>query len=188
MDKLTYKLCLQKEVYHNQSFSGLYAAYYKFYCRYFNASTNAVYLFRKMQYLNSKCGMYYKIQVILLQMKLARRYGILVSPEVSIGPGLRFVHPTSIVIGKHVIAGENLSLYQNTTLGGAHIGDVQKGNQPKLGNNVTVFANSAILGKLIVEDNITIGANSVLLQNATNFRGSGIYVGSPAKRIDKTTL
>ena len=119
---------------------------------------------------------------MLLQKKLATKYGILASPEASIGKYLRFIHPTSIVIGKCVVAGEHLSLYQNTTLGGARWGDVTKGNQPVLGDNVTLFANSLVLGKIVVGDNVTIGANSLLMESVPE---GAVCVGSPAKCLPK---
>lgn len=121
-----------------------------------------------------------KVRVELLKRKLAIRYGILASPDAVIGKGLRFVHPTSVVIGAHVTAGENLSLYQNTTIGGARTGDVNKGNQPTIGDNVTLFANSLILGKVTVGSNVTVGANSLLLKSAPD---NSICVGSPAAII-----
>lgn len=156
----------------------------RFYNRHFAPVTNAVFLFRKMQFLHTyehTCSRpLAKLRVKLLQRKLALRYGILASPNAVIGLGLRFVHPTSVVIGAHVVAGLNLSLYQNTTIGGARTGDVNLGNQPVLGNNVTLFANSLVLGKITVGDNVTVGANSLLLSSVPS---NSICVGSPAKII-----
>lgn len=130
-------------------------------------------------------GVLNRIRVGLLKKKLAVRYGILASPDAIIGKGLRFVHPTSVVIGAHVIAGENLSLYQNTTIGGARTGDVNKGNQPTIGNNVTLFANSLILGKVSIGNNVTVGANSLLLESVSD---NAICVGSPATIIKKKEI
>ncbi|OUQ27964.1 hypothetical protein B5E77_03875 [Lachnoclostridium sp. An131] len=178
MDKKEYNDLLQTDVY--KDVQGLFL---KFYQRYLNPATNAVYLFRKMQYMNSFKDWFHKIITKLLQKKLANQYGILASPNAIIGKNLRFVHPSSIVIGAHVVAGENLSLYQNTTLGGSHTGDVNKGNQPVLGNNVTVFANSLILGKVLVGNNVVIGANSLVL--LSDIPENAVCVGSPAKIINR---
>lgn len=103
-----------------------------------------------------------------------------ISPYAQIGTGLHIPHPTSIVIGAKTVIGENFTIYQNTTIGGARTGDVKKGNQPKIGNNVTVFAGAMILGKVNVGDNVIIGANSVLLSDAEE---NGVYSGTPAKRV-----
>ena len=150
----------------------------KFLRKYLVPETNAVYLFRTMQYAASRSDPFHRIQKTLLRRKLACRYGILASPSAVIGKGLRFVHPTSVVIGSHVVAGEHLSLYQNTTLGGSRTGDVKKGNQPHLGDHVTLFANSMILGRVTVGNHATIGANSCLLESVPDH---AVCVGSPAK-------
>lgn len=111
---------------------------------------------------------------------LVRCYGINANPHAKIGKGLRFVHPTSIVIGYHVVAGENLELYQNCTIGGAHNSDVHKGWQPTIGNSVIVYCGAAVFGKITVGDNVTIAANSTLLKDAPN---NSLCVGSPARII-----
>lgn len=142
----------------------------------------------RMQYISTeRCSIYTpwggwvsKVRVELLKRKLAVRYGIHASPNAIIGKGLRFVHPTSVVIGSCVTAGENLSLYQNTTIGGARTGDVNKGNQPTIGDNVTLFANSLILGKVTVGNNVILGANSLLLKSVPD---NTICVGTPATNI-----
>ena len=172
MNKEEYRECIQTEVYRNNK-----SFVIRFYNQHINPVTNAVYLFRKMQYLRSCGGIMSKVRVEWLRRKLAVRYGILASPDAVIGKGLRFIHPTSVVIGAHVKAGRNLSLYQNTTIGGARTGDVNKGNQPTIGDDVTLFANSLILGKVNVGNNVIIGANSLLLQSVPD---NSICVGSPA--------
>lgn len=141
---------------------------------------HSVFLFRKAQYHSSHKGLYHRFMKQYYRSKLARTYGIHASPNARIGKGLRFVHPTSIVIGEHVIAGENLSIYQNSTIGGARIGDVREGNQPIIGNNVTVFCGAAVLGRINVGSNVTIAANSTLLKDAPD---NSVCVGSPARIV-----
>ncbi|MCM1046662.1 MAG: hypothetical protein NC417_14250 [Candidatus Gastranaerophilales bacterium] len=176
-NKKFYKECLKTEVYRGAVGCSPKQICRRLYYKYLCPTSNAVYLFRKMQYMHSKNSLLGKFRCILLRKKLAQKYGILASPLAQIDIGLSFPHPTSIVIGRCVTAGRNLSLYQNTTLGGARIGDFSAGNQPTLGNDVIVFANSAILGKVTVGDNVTVGANSLLLSDALQ---EGVYVGSPA--------
>ena len=175
MDKQTFLDYIELEVY-----CGSKSPLKRTYERYFNPVTNAAYIFRKMQYLRSVGGVFNKIRAEFLKRKLVMKYGIVASPDSQIGKGLKFVHPTSVVIGACVHAGENLSLYQNTTLGGARIGDVKKGNQPNIGDNVTVFANSLILGNVQIGSNVTVGANSLVLDDAPD---GSVCVGSPARII-----
>lgn len=180
MDRSTYLEYLNTEV-----CKGIQNPFIRFLNAHLEPAVNAVYIFRKMQYLRSKKGYLNKLRVKMLQLKLAQKYGILASPDAVIGKGLRFVHPTSIVIGMHVVAGDNLSLYQNTTLGGGRKGDVNKGNQPVLGDNVTIFANSLVLGKICIGNNVIVGANSLLLESVPD---GSVCVGSPAKVIKNNSL
>lgn len=143
---------------------------------------HAVYLYRKSQYHASNKGIFHKFKKKYYEVQLVRLYGIIASPNAIIGKGLKFIHPISIVIGSSVVAGENLHIYQNTTLGGARIGDVLEGNQPKLGDNVTIFSGAAVLGNIKLGDNVVVAANSTLLQDAPS---NSICVGSPARIIVK---
>lgn len=59
---------------------------------------------------------------------------------------------------------------------------MNKGNQPTLGDNVTIFANALALGKIMIGNNVIIGANSLLLDSAED---GTICVGSPAKCINR---
>lgn len=56
-----------------------------------------------------------------------------------------------------------------------------KGYCPKIGDNVMMYANSLIVGKVNVGDDITLGANSMIIKDAVT---NGVYVGSPAIRLD----
>ena len=161
--------------------------YYECHCSLFGGmllppERHSVFLYRKSQYHASSKGIWHKLLKHYYSRKLVHQYGILASPYATIGKGLRFVHPTSIVIGSHVNAGENLHLYQNVTLGGARLGDVARGYQPTIGNNVTVFSGAAILGKISVGNNVIVAANSTLLSDAPQ---NSVCVGSPARIIRK---
>ena len=74
-----------------------------------------------------------------------------------IGPGLKIIHPRSIVIWGGVVAGSNLTLRQNTT-----IGTTRDDNRPiVIGNNVDIGANCCIVGDgLVIGDDVRIGAMS----------------------------
>lgn len=105
-----------------------------------------------------------------------RRYGIHITEGTTIGKGLRIAHPTSIVVTLCEI-GENFTIYQGCTIGQKHW---KSGKYPQIGNNVTMYANSSIIGEVKVVDGVTLGANSLLIKDALE---EGIYVGSPAKII-----
>ena len=180
MNREEYKKCIEAEIlkFSKGSKFPRFLRLIKWIC--INPSCCATYYIRKMQYYAGKTG---KINYLLAQryhIKLTKEFGICVALHAQIGKGLHIPHPTGIVIGDHTVIGENCSLYQHSTIGGAHIGDVKKGNMPIIGNNVVIFAGSMVLGSIRVADNVILAANSVLLKDALE---EGVYVGSPAHRI-----
>jgi serine O-acetyltransferase len=72
---------------------------------------------------------------------------------------LNFPHPIGIVIGRGVTFGNNCQVFQNCTIGGG------KGGYPKIGNNVTIYPNSIIIGGISIGDNSIVGANSFINKN-----------------------
>lgn len=180
MNKKEFDVFINYEVYKGISSSGFKGLAKKTLAKYLNPSTNAIYLIRKMQLLYSSKSKINRFRSKLIKKKLVNKYGIHFHPEAEVGLGLHLPHPTSIVVGAKVIAGKNLSLYQNTTLGGGRIGDSKRGNQPLIGNNCILFAGSMALGKIKILDNCIIGANSLLLNDTEK---NSKYIGSPAKKI-----
>lgn len=119
----------------------------------------------------------------LLTLALERGHGVHISDGATIGLGIRFPHPTGIVIGEGVVIGSDCVIYQNVTIGGAIVGDSAAHRYPRLGSCVTVFAGAAIIGQLTVGDGTTIGANSVV---RTDTEPGSVVVGVPARRVGVT--
>lgn len=145
--------------------------------KHFSPPTNFVYLCRKMWFYHSKqkhlLAKYYYLRIY-------HKYSCCVFPDALIGKGLKVFHPLGIVIG-HCIAGENLSVLQGVTIGEKNIGEYKRDNIcPHIGDNVTLGANSCILGGVTIVNNIEIGENSVVINDLTS---PGTYVGAPAKSI-----
>ena len=147
----------------------------KYWCKHLSPESNAVYLMRKKQYYESK-GKFYKLLARFCHVKLMRRYGIHLTEGTTIGLGLRIAHPSSIQITLCNI-GDNFTIYQNCTIGQKR---PHSGLFPTIGNNVTMFAGSMIIGDVKVADNVVLGANSTLLSDAEK---AGVYVGTPARLI-----
>ena len=154
--------------------------YTKFINKHLKPSLRAVYLIRKMQYHSSQKGRFNRYLADLTHLKLVKEFGMCISPTVEIGIGLKITHPTGIVLGSATVIGENCSIYQNVTVGGARIGDAKNHNQPHSGNNVILFLGSMVLGAVKVVDGCILAANSVLLSDALT---QGVYVGSPAQKV-----
>ena len=157
--------------------------------KYFIPSTSAVYLIRRMQlfsrieranrFIKSKIARFKKN---MIYRKLAIKYGIFINPDLEIGIGLKLPHPNGIIIGARKI-GNNVTIYQQVTIGSAHIGDylaVGGMKQPLIGDNVVFFSGAKILGAIEIANNVQIGANAVLTKSADAF---STYAGVPAHKI-----
>jgi serine O-acetyltransferase len=101
-----------------------------------------------------------------------RSSGAEISPYALIGPGLCLMHSVGIVIGPKVSVGRNLRIYQGVTLG-----DGSRPGQPKIGNDVTIGCNAAVLGGVAVGDRVVIGANAVVTRDVPD---DAVAVGIPA--------
>lgn len=175
MNKIEFKHLIDLEVYSPYIKSkGKITLFEKIWCKYFSPEGNAVYLLRKKQYLESG-NTFARLRSRFVHGKLMRKYGIHVDEGCIIGEGLRIAHPTSIVITKCTI-GVNFQIYQNCTIGQKFHGS---NLTPVIGDNVIMYAGSMIVGDVKVCDNVRLGANSLLLTDASE---EGDYIGSPAKK------
>ena len=147
-----------------------------------NPSADAVYMFRYCLMFIHGSSLVKKIVARRYMRLLVYRYGIFFDFKdcSHFGKGLKFPHPSSIIIGSDVKIGENCVIYQNVTIGAARAGDAAKGKYPEIGNNCTLFAGCKVLGSVKVADGTTVGANAVLLKSTEK---DSTYAGVPAERI-----
>lgn len=103
--------------------------------------------------------------------------GCYISERASIGGGFYLPHPTGIVIGEGVIIGKNSTIYQNVTLGSSNL---KASSYPTLGEDVTIFANAVIVGRLSIGDRARIGAGAIVLKDVPSEQYA---VGNPARVI-----
>jgi serine O-acetyltransferase len=92
--------------------------------------------------------------------------GIDIHPGASVGAYFAIDHGTGVVIGATAIIGNNVKLYQGVTLGAKsfpldEMGHPIKGipRHPILKDNVIVYSNATILGRITVGENATVGGN-----------------------------
>ncbi len=92
--------------------------------------------------------------------------GIDIHPGARIGAYFTIDHGTGVVIGATSILGENVKLYQGVTLGAKSFpldenGKPIKGidRHPILEDNVIVYSNATILGRITIGRNAVIGGN-----------------------------
>lgn len=103
--------------------------------------------------------------------------GCYISERAEIGGGLYLPHATGVVIGEGVIIGKNSTIFQNVTLGSSNL---KAAAYPSLGEDVTIFANAMVIGRVRIGDRARIGAGAIVLKDVPSERYA---VGNPARVI-----
>ena len=91
--------------------------------------------------------------------------GIDIHPGAQIGEYFAIDHGTGVVIGETCIIGNHVTLYQGVTLGAKSFKYDAQGNMlnvprhPIIEDNVTVYSNASILGRITIGHHSTIGGN-----------------------------
>ncbi len=93
--------------------------------------------------------------------------GIDINPGATIGEFFFIDHGTGIVVGETAIIGNNVQMYQGVTLGAFSPAGMKsvpgERRHPKVGNNVTIYAGSTLLGGATeIGDGVVVGANAFL--------------------------
>jgi len=94
------------------------------------------------------------------------RTGIDIHPGAKIGRNFFIDHGTGVVIGETTVIGDNVKIYQGTTLGALSFrkderGRIIKGGKrhPTIEDNVTIYAEATILGDVVIGKGTIIGGN-----------------------------
>lgn len=96
-----------------------------------------------------------------------------------IGGGFRLIHYGLVVIHRNAIIGKNCTILHNVTIGKTHNG------VPRIGDNVTIGANSVIIGPICIGNNVTIGAGSVVVKDVPD---NVCVAGNPGRIISNNGL
>lgn len=98
--------------------------------------------------------------------------GIDIHPGASIGHHFTIDHGTGIVIGETCIIGNYVKLYQGVTLGAKSFSLDDKGNpikgilrHPIIEDNVVIYANATVLGRITIGSGCIVGANTWVLED-----------------------
>jgi len=122
----------------------------------------------KIPFIGFVIHLYYK--------RICNRYTIDIPIKTNIGYGIYIGHPFSIAISRDCIIGNNVNISHNATLGFKHGGDKQ--GSPTIKNHVYIGPNSTILGKIIINSNVVVGANSVVIEDIPD---KAVVAGAPTK-------
>ena len=102
--------------------------------------------------------------------------GIDIHPAATIGESFAIDHGTGVVIGETAILGNNVKLYQGVTLGAKSFpldadGNPVKGilRHPIIEDNVIVYSNATILGRITIGHDAVIGGNIWVTEDVPAF-------------------
>ena len=115
------------------------------------------------------------------------RTGIDIHPAAQIGEYFCIDHGTGVVIGETTIIGKHVVLYQGVTLGAKSFHFDKQGmpiNEPRhpiLEDNVTVYSNTSILGRVRIGHDTIIGGNVWLTEDVPAH--SRVVQSTPEVRI-----
>ena len=113
-------------------------------------------------------------ELLLLEIPVAPRLltemahsatGIDIHPGAQIGEYFAIDHGTGVVIGATTVIGDHVMLYQGVTLGAKNIKydsdgrPVDEPRHPILEDNVTVYANTTVLGRVTIGHDTVVGGN-----------------------------
>ena len=102
-----------------------------------------------------------------------RRWHCVIPGSAEIADDLFLPHPLGVVIGAGVKIGKKCTIYQGVTIGWSRV-DVP--GYPTIGDEVVVYANSVIAGKISVGDKSVIGCNSSIFKSVKeNITVGGLY-------------
>ena len=111
-----------------------------------------------------------------------------IHPSVKIGKGFFIDHGAGLVIGETSQLGDNVTMYQQVTLGGISPSLESKTQRnvkrhPTLSDGVIVGSGAQILGPINIGLNSRIGANAVVLKDVPP---NQTFIGIPARKVRNT--
>ena len=112
-----------------------------------------------------------------LFLYIRNHYGIELSHTCKVGRRLAIGHQGGIVIHPLSQIGDDCIILQNVTLGA--VSDETINHCPILGNRVEVGAGAALIGGVVIGDDVHIGPNAVVMMNIP----AGSVVVAPPPRI-----
>jgi len=137
--------------------------------------TTAMILYRWMQWTQRR-------RLLPLAMafnKLNVMGGCVIGRGADFGEGFVLVHSLGVVINTSVKGGRNVVIEHQVTIG------AEKGDVPRIGDNVFIGAGAKILGGVTIGNGAKIGANAVVVEDVP---AGATVVGIPAKVVKVAPL
>ncbi len=157
----------------------------KFQAILFSSGFHAVFCYRINRFLWEKN---WRLLARLLSQLTRFLTGVEIHPAASIGYGFFIDHGMGVVIGETSEIGNNVTMYQNVTLGGTNLfnktGKISGKRHPTIKDNVVIGSGAQILGPITIGDNVKIGSNAVVVKDVDD---NSTVVGMAAHQINKNT-
>lgn len=129
-----------------------------------------------------------RLRAARLYNKNLRNYGVSIHPEIEIGENFHLVHADSIRIGMGVRFGDNCKIYPYCHIMGSLKPETKINGyfqKAAFGNDCILGAGSAIIGPVIIGDDVTIGAHAIVTKDIPSH---SVVINTNeirAKRIDE---
>lgn len=108
-------------------------------------------------------------------------YGIYIGQNTVIDGNINLPHPQNIVLGNGVKIGNNVTIYQDVTIGVKKADDANAGSAyATIEDNVCIYAGAKIIGNITIGESSVIGCNSVVNKDVPCH---STFAGVPAKQI-----
>ena len=111
--------------------------------------------------------------------------GITLGSTATIGRRLSIEHHGCIVVHGASVIGDDCLIRHGVTLGNTGYGDPF--GAPRIGNRVQIGAGAKILGRVVVGDDVIIGANAVVVHDVPDHTAVGGVPARPLKRPPRTS-
>jgi serine O-acetyltransferase len=96
---------------------------------------------------------------LLMQSASSEQLQVSIHPSASIGTSVFLDHATGIIVGSSVSIGDEVTIYQNVTIGRK---GADPGRAPRIGRGVLLSNGATILGDVSIGDFAKVGAGSVV--------------------------
>jgi serine O-acetyltransferase len=121
----------------------------------------------------------FKLAYIVLRFFVHVLFGIDVSTNADIGPGLHIGHFGGIFL--HGDMGRNCSVGQGVTIGFKGAG--KSGQRPRVGDDVYIGAGAFVIGAIRIGDRVVVGANTTVVSDVPD---DHVVVGAPTRSWVRT--
>lgn len=123
----------------------------------------------------SNCNNFFIGVISRLQYRrLGSKSGISIQRDTKIGYGFKIAHGGSIVINASAVIGDNVDMYQYSTIGSSWY------HGATIGNNVYIGSSVCIVEDVTIGNGVTIGAGAVVVKDIED---GCTVAGNPAKII-----